>query len=227
MRNKLQTFIFYPWTAFFVLIITGILSYLWGAVGYYVGLGVVLFGLILSGFKFSVLGLSRPIWREAIPKAFVYSVLLYLGMDIVIQPLLEIVFGRIDLSNLEGIKGNFVSYLLFILFMWGVAAFGEEFIYRSYLVKHIAGLFSNEKAGWIISSLLVGSVFGLAHMYQGVSGVITTGLLGVVLGLVFYRNEKNLWLAILTHGIYDMIGITLIYLDCERAIADWVIGLLT
>jgi membrane protease YdiL (CAAX protease family) len=139
----------------------------------------------------------------------------------VLTPILESFTGsQVDLSSLDGLRGNFLNYFIFILFMWIVAAFGEEVVYRGMMVERLAGLLgSSDAVKWFavfISSLL----FGLAHQYQGISGIITTGIVGFILGVLFIRNKQRLWLTILTHGIYDMIGITLIYLDLERQVIE-------
>jgi membrane protease YdiL (CAAX protease family) len=54
-------------------------------------------------------------------------------------------------------------------------------------------------------------VFGVAHAYQSVTGVLDTALAGMVLGLLYLFSGRNLWLPILTHGIIDTIGFLLIY----------------
>ena len=62
------------------------------------------------------------------------------------------------------------------------------------------------------------------HYYQGPSGIITTGIIGFMVGLIFIYNRNNLMLPILTHGIYNMMAITLIYLGKASMITDWVHG---
>jgi len=68
---------------------------------------------------------------------------------------------------------------------------------------------------WIavtFSSLL----FGLGHEYQGASGMISTGVVSLILDAIFIKNKNLLWFTILTHGFYDVIGITLIYFSLEQ-----------
>ena len=38
--------------------------------------------------------------------------------------------------------------------------------------------------------------------------------------MIFYYNRTNLVLLMLTHGFYDVIGITLIYLNKDRVITE-------
>jgi membrane protease YdiL (CAAX protease family) len=43
------------------------------------------------------------------------------------------------------------------------AAFGEEMVYRGYLMNRVADLFAKSRTGWIISLLGVNVLFGFAH----------------------------------------------------------------
>jgi len=102
--------------------------------------------------------------------------------------------------------------VLFTMFMWVAAACGEEFFYRGYVMKQLAELLGDSPRSWVAAIFLSAIPFGLVHLYQGWSGVVTTGAMGVVLGTAFFLNRRNLAVCILAHGIYDMVGLTLIYL---------------
>jgi membrane protease YdiL (CAAX protease family) len=55
-------------------------------------------------------------------------------------------------------------------------------------------------------------LFGAAHAYQGLDGVILTGLTGFGLGALFILCGRNLWPCILVHGLIDMGSFTALYL---------------
>ena len=79
---------------------------------------------------------------------------------------------------------------------------------------------SGTAATWL--AVLAAAVpFGIAHIYQGVTGMIATGLIGFVLGAVYVYHRFNIWYAIFTHGFVDMVGITALYLDIDRDISRW------
>ncbi|MGB5693952.1 MAG: CPBP family intramembrane glutamic endopeptidase, partial [Flavobacteriaceae bacterium] len=170
--------------------------------------------------KWSEFGIEKFNWAKTIFRAIILAVAIFLVIDFLVQPVIEQYFGAIDLSALDSIRGNLVSYIIFIVFMWVVAAFGEEFLYRGFFMKRLAAIMGNTNRAWLISALLISALFGMAHLYQGLSGVITTGLIGFIFSIIFYKNRKNLVLAMLTHGFYDMIGITLIFLDKDRYLID-------
>ncbi len=87
---------------------------------------------------------------------------------------------------------------------WGLlslsAGLTEELIYRGFLIFLLGYLFPglNIYLCIVISALL----FGLAHTYQGLSGVIKTGLFGLLLALV-YICTGSILPGILLHFLLD------------------------
>jgi membrane protease YdiL (CAAX protease family) len=70
----------------------------------------------------------------------------------------------------------------------------------------------------LLNVVLASVVFGLAHGYQGRSGIVSTGVVGAVLAWVFVGSGFDLWLAILAHGFVDTVGIALVALGADEAI---------
>lgn len=146
----------------------------------------------------------------------------FILIDFFIQPLIEFYFGRIDISELSHIEGNLFNYVLFILLGWILGGFFEEIIFRGYVQKRLAILFGDTTKAWLLAAVLASIVFGFVHNYQGPSGIITTALIAFLFGLIFTFNKNNLMVLVLTHGIYNTIAMTLIYLGKARIITDWV-----
>jgi membrane protease YdiL (CAAX protease family) len=96
-----------------------------------------------------------------------------------------------------------------------LVAFLEELVFRGYLMTQLSLVFGGNWLAAMLSLLISSIVFGLAHWYQGRSGALSTGLLGVILGGLFIWSGNNLWLPILTHGFIDTIGLGLIYLNLD------------
>ena len=220
MRTRIHKFFFNPVVIILIILTSSLLTYFTGGLGYIFGILMALTAFWAGKFKWSEFGVGKFNVGRTIIRAMLYSVGIFLLVDLAIQPIVEQSFGEIDLSALDGIRGNLVSYLLFIGFMWVVAAFGEEFLYRGFFMQRLAGVLGDTDRAWLISAVLISALFGLAHSYQGLSGVIATGLIGFIFAMIFYRNRKNLAQAMLTHGFYDVIGITLIYLEKDRYFID-------
>lgn len=85
-------------------------------------------------------------------------------------------------------------------------------MYRGYLMNRMADLFNHTRKAWIISLIAVHLGFGLAHAYQGITGVLDEGLMGLLLGVAYLRTGRHLAVPIIAHGVTDTIDCLLIFL---------------
>jgi len=151
-------------------------------------------------------------WTTTIEIGLGCGVLLELFELFVSQPILVRLIGKkADLSLFRDLTGNLRETALYILLVWIVAAFGEEMIYRGYLMNRVADLLDRTRKAWIVSLIVVHIVFGLAHSYQGLTGVIDEGLMGVLLAVIYLRTGRNLAVPIVVHGVQDSIDLILIF----------------
>jgi membrane protease YdiL (CAAX protease family) len=131
----------------------------------------------------------------------------------VTQPfLVRVLHKQPDLDVFRTLHGNVKLTLIYVALAWTVAAFGEEMVYRGYLMNRVADLLHRTPRAWIISLIAVHVGFGLAHAYQGITGVIDEGLMGFLLGVIYLRTGRNLSVPIIAHGIADSIDFVLIFL---------------
>ncbi|HKF56987.1 MAG TPA: CPBP family intramembrane glutamic endopeptidase, partial [Blastocatellia bacterium] len=117
-----------------------------------------------------------------------------------------------NLEDFRGLAGNLKLTLFFILLAWVLAGFGEEMAYRGYLMNRVADLFNRNRSAWIVSLLAVHIGFGLAHAYQGMTGIVDEGFVGLLLGLIYLRTGRNLAVPIVAHGVSDSVDLILIFL---------------
>ena len=59
--------------------------------------------------------------------------------------------------------------------------------------------------------LLSSALFGVVHLYQGVSGMIARGSADLSSRCVYLATDRNLWASILAHGFMDTVGFLMIY----------------
>ncbi len=199
----------------FALILAGIVLYTLGYLPFPI-LPLILVAwasLHLRQLRWRDVGLKRPDrWLPTIGLAFLIGVGYQLLDILLIAPLLQKLTGEsIDLSQFSLLRGNLVLLLAALALTWTEAAFLEEMFFRGYLLNRITDLFGRERAGIILALLVNAIVFGLAHAYQGIAGVVDTALAGLVLGGLYLLTGRNLWLPILTHGIIDTVGFLIIY----------------
>ena len=226
MKNKLYEFLSKPYIVIVVMIIAPILSIADRNFGYFFGLFVALFLLWQSGWNWAKFGFGKKINLRTIFNGLLLAIAIFFVIDICIQPFLEIYFGEIDLSSIDEIRGDFASFFTLFLIMWVFAAFGEEFLFSGYYMKHLAELFGNTDKAWLISAIVLSIYFGISHNYQGTSGMIAVGLASTIFFLTFYKNRTNLTLLVFAHGFYDTIGLTLIYLEKDRIFYEWALNLI-
>jgi membrane protease YdiL (CAAX protease family) len=110
------------------------------------------------------------------------------------------------------VTGNVKLALILIGLVWTVAAFGEELVWRGYLMNRVAELGKYTRFAWVFSLILVNATFGFSHSDQGVTGQIEESIAGVFLGLMYLGTGKNLAVPILAHGASDTLDFLLIFL---------------
>lgn len=178
---------------------------------------LLLFGWIslrLRKLRWRDVGLSRfRNWKTTIGLGIAAGLFLE-GFELFVsQPLLvRLLHKPADLEDFRPLVGNLKVTLIFIALAWALAAFGEEMVYRGYLMNRVADLFNRTRRAWIISLIVVHVAFALAHAYQGWTGAIDEGLMGVLLAVIYLRTGRNLAIPIIAHGISDSLDFVLIFL---------------
>ncbi|WP_291843150.1 type II CAAX endopeptidase family protein [Maricaulis sp.] len=114
------------------------------------------------------------------------------------------------------IEGNLPVYLMWMAIGWTSAAFGEEIFFRGYLIDRIGKLLPDARWASLVAILVPALIFGIAHAYyQGIRGLIVTGLIGLALGTLYLVNKRNLWPNIIAHGVVDSLAFTAMYLNLD------------
>lgn len=170
--------------------------------------------LRVRGVRWRDLGFARyRNWRLTLVFGIVAGAVTETLQLFITQPLLARLTGKQpDLANFRVLTGNIKWTLIALAFTWTLAAFGEELVWRGYLMNHVARLGNRTRLAWIVSLLVVNAVFGLAHSYQGVTGIVEEGIAGVLLGLIYLGTGRNLAVPIVAHGVQDTIDTVLIFL---------------
>jgi hypothetical protein len=169
--------------------------------------------LWLRGIGWRGVGLRRPIdWRKTLLLGIGAGLAMEALELFITQPLLERAFHKPpNLSSIMELFGSWKMLALALALTWTLAAFGEEMVYRGYLMNRVTDLVGKNRAGWVTSLLLVNIVFGLAHYYQGITGMTENFIDGLLLGLIYFAAGRNLWAPILAHGITDSADSLLIF----------------
>jgi membrane protease YdiL (CAAX protease family) len=177
-----------------------------------------LFGWVslrIRNMNWNDLGLHPPLrWRNTILLGAGLGIGLQILVILLVGPIVrQATGGRQDLHVFTNMAdGNFIALLGWLAVSWTFAAFGEELVYRGYLLNRLGDLTGSTDLGWGISLLAVALLFGLVHAYQGVNGMLLAGFYGLAQGLVYLATRRNLWVGIICHGVTDTVGFILIYI---------------
>lgn len=79
------------------------------------------------------------------------------------------------------------------------AGFGEELAYRGYAIPAVIVAGGSAPVALALTS----TAFAVLHSYQGVLGVVRTGVVGVIMGAVFLHTG-SLWPPIVGHVLIDL-----------------------
>lgn len=172
--------------------------------------------------SFRDMGMCAPdSWPKLIGTTFAYGLVIQLVFTVFLEPLLARLTGSaVDISVLDPMRGNFVSSLAMIAVGWAVGGFLEEFTFRGFVVTRVRELLGDGPAAAWLAVLAAAIPFGIAHMYQGPSGMIVTGLAGFLLGAIFVYHRFNLWYPVFAHGFINTIAMTMIYLDIDHRLSE-------
>ena len=178
----------------------------------------ILFVLALLSFRlrdgnWAVLGLKRPAsWRYTILIALAAAALRLLLGEYVIDPLTAHFWpSAIAPSEAASITHNLKYALMALGLVWTFAAFGEEISYRGYLLTRVADIAGRANLAYWTALIPMSVLFGLGHFYKGPSGMVDSGIAGLILGVAYLFSGKNLWVAVLAHGFIDTFGVITLY----------------
>jgi membrane protease YdiL (CAAX protease family) len=160
-------------------------------------------------------GLSRPSsWPRALLIGCAAGIAMELFSTYVTVPLLSRLTGKPpDLSDFASVVGNLKLMFLWIAISWVLAAFGEELAFRGYVLNRFADAGNRTTAAWLVGLLVVSALFGWSHGGQGLTGMLQEGFAGFLLGALYLACGRNLWPAIVAHGVANTVAFVLIYLD--------------
>lgn len=168
-----------------------------------------------QGLGWRDLGLARPeSWSKTIVMALgtlLVMVAALFAFQVILMSIPGLALQPSDQSDYNPLTGNLPLFVTLVAASWTLIAFGEEMLFRAFLINSLAGLFGNLKVRWVLA--LVGSslLFGLAHHDWGLAGIIETLIAGLIFGAVYLRTGRNLWVPIIAHALINTLKFSLVY----------------
>jgi len=167
-----------------------------------------------KGKPFSALGFYRENFNAK--NLLVLAPLTAFGLFVfyvaALVPAVEMITGvPINYTNTEELRGNLPTTLTWLAVIWVTAAFGEEIIFRGFLMRQFVKFFGDSKVSLIINMLVFCSFFGYMHMQQGITGQIVATTVGALFFIIFYLRKYDLWFMVMIHGFFNTLGILSFY----------------
>jgi len=186
----------------------------------FIGAILVLLWARVSHTPWRAIGYVAPrSWVGAIAGGVIAGVAFKLLMKAVVMPLL----GAAPLNQTyHYLAGNLPAAAYMALFVTVSGGFGEETVYRGFLLARFGQLFGWQPAAKLVGLILTSMLFAVVHYPdQGVAGAQQAVFTGLVFGAM-YLWTGSLVLPMITHAVFDLTAIALIYLNLETRVAHLV-----
>jgi len=166
------------------------------------------------GITWKSIGLRKP---KNIPKTFLIA-----GIVVIIIIAMLLIFNLIQDSfsfvkeSSEAVKGtgtgqtlsngNYGYVFSVILFVWLQSAL-EELLERGFLITWVEGVFSNLKLKTVFAIIIQACIWGFRHSYDISERSISVALIGIIMGIVYVKFDRNLWPVIIAHCAMNTISL--------------------
>ncbi|UQA74265.1 CPBP family intramembrane metalloprotease [Sphingobacterium siyangense] len=131
-------------------------------------------------------------------------------MQIIYIPVIKHLFNVPDYMEYNFIRSSMARLIMTIVAAWIIGGFYEEVVFRGCIQNILEKRLFKGMGRWlpiVITSIL----FGLYHLQQDIFAVIAACLGGFYWSILYKKWNNNLWVSIISHALFDMITLILIY----------------
>jgi CAAX protease family protein len=192
-----------------VAVIFYLINHLFGTIKYSGQIAEIISLVLISYFLYKRksswkdLGFKIPKkWPMAILHAILCIASIALVFNFIIQPLFP--HGANDINQGIAISQNEMIFQLVFIAI-GTAAIGEEMLMRGFVLNNLNKIFGENFIGMAGAVLLQAILFGLLH--SGTQGMISSGVIGLILGIFYIVSGRNLLVVMVAHAIPDILSI--------------------
>tara|TARA_Y100000052_G_scaffold19588_1_gene19354 strand:+ start:24458 stop:25003 length:546 start_codon:yes stop_codon:yes gene_type:complete len=177
---------------------------------------MIVWGLLrLRGESWKTLGLNWPRSIGGFLKAagFTFAVLLVVFLVGGLMPFVtQRIFGVAAAPEYPDVSTLGRLFTLLAI-AWSTAAIGEELLFRGFLMTRLSQTIGLGRIGWGIALIAHAVIFGMLHAYQGLSGILLTGSIGLVFGIFYLLGRRNILPLIFAHGIVNTISFVALHIQ--------------
>lgn len=92
------------------------------------------------------------------------------------------------------------------------AGFCEELLYRGFMPAYLVHIFPG--VPFFVAIVIAAALFGLGHIYQKLTGVLGTSIMGLLFGFLYFFTG-SLYLSMILHALFDL---RLLFVDVPRIV---------
>jgi membrane protease YdiL (CAAX protease family) len=131
-------------------------------------------------------------------------------MQIIYIPLIKHLFNVSDYTEYNFIRSSMARLIMTIVAAWVIGGFYEEVVFRGYIQNLLEKrLFKG--MGGLLPIVITSILFGLYHLQQDIFAVVAACLGGLYWSILYKKWNNNLWVSIISHALFEMITLILIY----------------
>lgn len=167
--------------------------------------------LWLRGERWSDVGFRRPeSWPRFWLLALGATVAIFL-VNLGVRALPSLWGGAWPPSDFAAIAGHPLAFAILATYTVLLVGITEEALFRGFLLSRVARALGDTRRAWWLGIVIVAVLFGLVHGKHGFVSILNATAIGIVLGAIYLRTGRNLWVLVAAHSIYDTIRLAQIY----------------
>jgi membrane protease YdiL (CAAX protease family) len=117
------------------------------------------------------------------------------------------------LTDSPAVHGNLQELLKWLILIWVVVGVTEELISRAFLIDQWQDVLPGGKAATGLAITLSALTFSAVHYYQGLTGLISNFVAGLLLGALYVLRRRTLPSNVIAHSLADSLGMLAIYFN--------------
>lgn len=170
-------------------------------------LAVVLALLRANGESLGSLGVTWLAFKGALVQGLLLAAGLFIFTNVVLVSALKALGAPSGGAALSALFRDPRQAPLWIFAAVVGGGFTEELL-RAFVLTRFDRAFG--RMGLAVALVVDSAVFGLGHLYQGVTGAIQSGVTGLLFALIFLKRRRAAD-AMVVHAIFDLLGIAAAY----------------
>lgn len=158
--------------------------------------------------RFLDLGFSGPFLKAALVWGPLVAAVVFLFVNVVLGSVLKALGTPARPEALPALFRDPREAPLWVFLAVVGGGFTEELIRAFILTRFERAL---GRIGLAVAVVVDSAVFGLGHLYQGVTAALQSGVTGLLFALIFLKRRRVAD-SMVAHAIFDLFGIALAYL---------------